>query len=42
MIAYLCDAAYILLLLAVYTGAVMGAVAIIGATVAILLTLLTK
>ena len=39
---YIYDTIYLLGLLAVYTGAVMGLVAIVGASVAVVLTLLTK
>jgi len=42
MIAYMMDIVYILGLLAVYTAAVMGLVAIAGASIAILIVLLTK
>jgi len=42
MMTYATDALYLLGLLVVYTGAVMGLVALAGAVVAIVITLLTK
>jgi len=42
MMAYVYDAAYILFLIAGYTAAVMGLVALIGASVAVVIRILTK
>jgi len=42
MIAYVYDAAYILFLLAGYTAVVMSLVALVGASIAVVLRILTK